>query len=244
MFDRAREDFLAGKYDDSLTRTNKALAAMPGDPVMNEFRALVLFAQGEYQDAATNIHSVLAVGPGWDWTTLVSLYSSTSVYQQQLGKLEDYVLAHDGSAPEQFLLGYHYMTEGHTDAAARQFRKVVELQPKDAVAQQMLEMLEGPKADSSATPSASAPAIPQADLVGTWSAQGSAGDGFTLVMDAAGKFTWTYKSQGKETVVDGVFAIESNTLAMEPDAGGAMVAEITPPAGGKFHFQMVGGPRG
>jgi tetratricopeptide (TPR) repeat protein len=242
VFDRAREDFLAGKYDDALTRTNKALAGIPGDPVMNEFRALVLFAQGKYSEAAATIHSVLAVGPGWDWTTLVSLYPSASVYQQQLGKLEDYVLSHDGSAPEHFLLGYHYLTEGHADAAARQFQKVVAAQPKDAVAAQMLEMLEGPKADPAAKPADEAPAIPVADLVGTWTSQGASGDTFSMVLDTAGKFTWTYKAQGKETTVEGVFAIESNTLAMEPDAGGTMVAEITPPKNGQLHFQMVGGP--
>ncbi|MCA9055317.1 MAG: tetratricopeptide repeat protein, partial [Planctomycetaceae bacterium] len=74
VFNRAREDFYAGNYDEALERVNKALGVMPGDPVMNEFRALVLFAQGNFKEAAATIHAVLAVGPGWDWTTMTSVY--------------------------------------------------------------------------------------------------------------------------------------------------------------------------
>lgn len=246
VFNRAREDFYAGNYDEALERVNKALGVMPGDPVMNEFRALVLFAQGNFKEAAATIHAVLAVGPGWDWTTMTSVYPSTATYQAQLGKLEDYVLAHDSSAPEHFLLAYHYMTEGHQDAAARHFRKVVALQPEDVVAAQMLEMVAGPdETDSQVKPSpGETPQIAAADLVGTWTASGASGDSFTLVLDDAGKFTWTYKSAGAETSVEGVFAIDGITLAMEPDADGVMVAEITPPADGRFHFQVVGAPPG
>ena len=247
VFDRAREDFHAGEYESALERVNKALAVMPGDPVMNEFRSLVLFAQGDFKEAAANIHAVLAVGPGWDWTTLTSLYPSTSVYQQQLGKLEDYAAAHEGSAAEHFLLGYHYMTEGHTDAAAEQFHKVVAAEPQDVVARQMLEMVAGPQ-ESAGEPTPpvteDGPQIPAGDLVGTWSASGSNGDSFTLVMDKEGKFSWTYTGAGDTTSVEGVYAIDGITLAMEPDAGGVMVAEISPPEGGAFHFQVVGGPPG
>ena len=47
---------------------------MPNDPTLHEFRALVLFAQGQYDAAAATLYPVLNAGPGWDWTTLVGLY--------------------------------------------------------------------------------------------------------------------------------------------------------------------------
>jgi tetratricopeptide (TPR) repeat protein len=246
VFDQARQDFYDGKYDAAFVGVNKALATMPGDPVMNEFRALVLFMQGKYKEAAANIHSVLAVGPGWDWTTLASLFPGNSVYTAQLQKLEDFVIANPNSAAERFLLAYHYMTEGHKEAAAKHFHKVRELQPDDGVALQMLEVLEGPQQSPGTAPPTPnvEPQIPEADLVGTWTASKGSGAAFTLVLDDAGKFTWTYKEGDKETIAEGVYALEGNTLAMEPDAGGVMAAEITAPKDGKFHFQIPGAPPG
>jgi hypothetical protein len=41
-----------------------------------------------------------------------------------------------------------------------------------------------------------------------------------------------------------VYAIEENSLALQPDAGGVMVAEVTARMHGKFHFQVVGSPPG
>ena len=46
-----------------MNAVNEALGLAKNDSVLHEFRALVLFAQGQYRDAATAIHSVLAVGP-------------------------------------------------------------------------------------------------------------------------------------------------------------------------------------
>ena len=39
---------------------------------------LVLFAQGKYEQAAAPLYSVLSVGPGWDWTTLIGNYSDAN----------------------------------------------------------------------------------------------------------------------------------------------------------------------
>ena len=61
---------------------------MPTDAVLHEFRALVLFAMGDYRQSAAVVHSVLAVGPGWDWTTMSSLYPDPNRYTQQLAALE------------------------------------------------------------------------------------------------------------------------------------------------------------
>ena len=57
---------------------------MPNDPTLHEFRRLVLFALDRYDEAAAALYAVLSVGPGWDWTTLISLYGDPETYTQQL----------------------------------------------------------------------------------------------------------------------------------------------------------------
>jgi tetratricopeptide (TPR) repeat protein len=247
-FDQARQAFYDGNYQGALDGVNTSLASMPDDAVLHEFRALVLFAMGKYKDAAAGLHAVLAVGPGWDWTTMSSLYASIDSYTQQLRALEQ---ARDQSpnAPElRLLLAYHYLTAGHNDAAAAQFKKLVELQPNDQVARQLLEMTAGPDAVPGATASPPAPesvpavTIPPADLVGTWNAKGADNTSFALTLTDKGEFTWAYTAGGKETKVDGVYALEGADLALEPDEGGVMLATITPPKNGALHFQVVGSP--
>ena len=52
FFDQARAAFKQGQYDQSLTLIDKALAGMPKDAEMNEFRGLALFALGRYTESA------------------------------------------------------------------------------------------------------------------------------------------------------------------------------------------------
>ena len=69
--------------------------------------------------------------PGWDWTTLIGLYPSVDVYTDQVHALEDYRTEHPDSAPPRFVLAYHYLTQGHTEAAVEELKEVVKLQPSD-----------------------------------------------------------------------------------------------------------------
>ena len=84
LFAQARQSFAAEDYKTALTQVDQAIAKMPNDPALHEFRGLVLFAQGQYKDAAAVIYAVLSTGPGWDWTTMSSLYSNTELYTRQL----------------------------------------------------------------------------------------------------------------------------------------------------------------
>ena len=86
--------FKQNDYDAALDIIDKGIAQYPTDSVLHEFRGLVLFARGDYQQAAATIHSVLAIGPGWDWTTLISLYTSVAIYTDQLRALETFVREH------------------------------------------------------------------------------------------------------------------------------------------------------
>ena len=54
----------------ALAQVDQAIAQVPNDTVLHEFRGLVLFALGRYKEAAAADYAVLSAGPGWDWTTL------------------------------------------------------------------------------------------------------------------------------------------------------------------------------
>jgi len=248
-FEQAREAFIAGNYDAALKGINASLSYRPDDAALHEFRALIMFATGKYQDAAAALNAVLAVGPGWDWTTLSGLYSSIDTYTQQLRALEAYVKANPNAADARFVLAYHYLTAGHSAEAAQQLQKVVAANPKDQVARQMLTMLTGPDslpgtaAEPPPPPSADAEVaqIPAADLVGTWTATNADNTKFSLQLTEKGDFSWTYSAGGKDTKVEGVYVVEGTDLVLQPDVGGVMLATITPPKDGQFHFQGLGG---
>ena len=152
MLNSAVAAFKQNNYDAALDIINKGIAQYPTDSVMHEFRALVLFAKGDYQQAAATIHSVLAIGPGWDWTTLASLYPNVLIYTDQLRALENFVREHPQDGAARFLLAYQYTSDGHTDAAARQLQQVVTLVPGDRVAADLLKMLSAPPADEPRQP--------------------------------------------------------------------------------------------
>jgi tetratricopeptide (TPR) repeat protein len=248
-FEQGREAFIAGNYDAALTGINAALATRPDDAALHEFRALIMFATGKYRDAAATLNAVLAVGPGWDWTTLSGLYADIDTYTKQLRALEDYIKQNPDAADARFVLAYHYLTAGHSAEAATQLQKVVAANPKDQVATQLLQMLTGPEGLPGTSPEpppapeagTEGPSIPAADLAGTWAAKGPNNAQFQLQLTAEGDFTWTYTGDGKETKVEGVFVLEGTDLVLQPDVGGVMLATISPPRNGTFHFQGLGG---
>ena len=77
-------------------------------------------------------------------------------------------------------------------------------------------------------------------MVGTWKAD-SAEAQFELALTKDGTFVWSYSRGKTKESVKGVFAVDQNNLAMEPDAGGTMLAEITNSSPTQFQFKMIGG---
>jgi tetratricopeptide (TPR) repeat protein len=194
----------------------------------------------------------MSVGPGWDWTTLISLYPNVDVYTQQLRALEAHIKANPDDAAALFVLAYQYLTAGHADAAARQLAKVVRLQPQDRVAKALLDSLQGGGSSGAGTPpppAAVAEEQPEADipaefLLGTWTASGPDRQKFTLKLSEGGAFEWSYSQGTTQQSVKGVFDVDGETLAMEPDTGGVMLAAITKPENGQFKFALIGAPEG
>ncbi|MES2793866.1 MAG: tetratricopeptide repeat protein, partial [Planctomycetota bacterium] len=196
LFDTARGSFREGNYAVALGQIERALSKLPKDSVLQEFRALVLFAQGDYKGAAAPLYAVLSAGPGWDWTTMIGLYASIDVYTEQLRALEQYRKTNPDAADARFVLAYHYLTQGHSDAAAKELKKVVELNPRDALSAQILKSLTAPAAGTSnetppmpatdadtdlkpADPAPPAKPLDLAKLVGNWTASRDDGSSFS-----------------------------------------------------------------
>lgn len=246
-FDAARQAFYQGDYVAALKNTDAALATMPNDPIIHEFRALVLFAQGRYPEAAAGLYGVLSAGPGWDWTTLASLYPNVDVYTQQLRALEAAVRSRPNVAAPRFVLAYQYMCTGNKQAAARELKSVQTLQPNDKLVKELLVMTGGqaPATESTSGPAKStAPTVAVHDLEGTWNATGQANTKFALKLAKDGNFSWTYTEGVKAQTVKGVYALDKNVLALEPETGGTMLAEVTQPRNNQFAFSMLGAPPG
>jgi tetratricopeptide (TPR) repeat protein len=247
-FDQARVAFSEDKYDDALKLVDEAAKKMPRDAVLHEFRSLVLFALKCYSESAAAIHAVLAVGPGWDWKTLSSLYADVETYTTQMRALEAYSGANPKSADAAFLLGYHYLTTGASDAALTQFRRASELQPKDIVSASLVRSLSPRDAETKPAPAkrvgeTEPKPVPAETIVGAWVAAGKGTAKYAMTLDKEGMFTWSYSRGSRKQEVKGVYTVEGNVLAMEPDSGGTMLAELTVKNSDGLHFQMVGGQK-
>jgi tetratricopeptide (TPR) repeat protein len=141
QFDAARAAFKQGDYAKAQELTDKAIALVPSDATLHEFRALTLFAQKKYPEAAAGLYAVLAAGPGWNWDTMSSLYPNADTYTKQLRELEAYTRAHPKEAAAHFLEAYHYLVLGSKDAAVKQLKEVVQLEPKDQLAAALVQAL-------------------------------------------------------------------------------------------------------
>jgi len=243
LFDAGRASFKEGNYADALKKTDEALAKLPNDTTLHEFRGLCLFALGRYDESASTLYAVLAVGPGWDWTTLISLYPSVDVYTAQLRALEEYCPTHMESATARFVLAYHYLTEGFTDAAVPVLKQVVALKPSDTLSAKLLHQLDPPKEEpakvASTAPTDTTP--PQgASIAGTWNAEPSAGTSIALVVQPAGAFVWQATVKGHKQQLAGTSTYGDGILTLAQDKGPALVGRVSWKDASHMTFRVVG----
>jgi tetratricopeptide (TPR) repeat protein len=243
-FDQARTAFYEGHYDEALKLTDAAIAQMPHDAVLHEFRSLVLFSLGRFAESAAAIHPVLDVGPGWDWKTMGSLYPNVDIYTNQLRALEAARDKNPRAAELYFLLGYHYLTCGHAEQALDSFRRALAIQPKDGVTAALVATLSPREAQPAQPAAGPAPTpVPPDSVVGTWTAAGRGSASYTMTLRKDGTFSWAFQKGARKQDAKGVYTVEGNVLAMEPDTGGVMLAELTVKGPDGMHFKMVGGPK-
>ncbi len=244
-FDLGRASFKHGNYSDALKQADSALAELPGDTTLHEFRALCLFALKRYDEAAAAVHAVLAVDPGWDWTTLISLYPDINTYTVQLRTLEEYCQSRTGLASARFVLAYHYLTLGYTDSAVTILKQVVALKPGDALSAKLLRQLDASQAaDAPAAPAPAATTPPQgAVITGTWTAQPAADTAVALAIQRDGEFTWKVTRKGQTQQLAGKSSFGGGLLALAQDEGAALVGRVDWKDANHMNFRIVGDGR-
>lgn len=253
IFDKARDDFKQGDYKSALKNVDAALVKLPTDAALHEFRGLVQFALKDYSNAAATVYAVLSVGPGWDWTTLSSMYASSDTYSEQLRALEQTAKEKPKAADVQFLLAYHYITCGHTEAAIKKLQQVVKLKPDDQLSPQLVKMLGGSDAgqaapqppaigdDGDSKEPPEPPAVDAAKIVGNWKAKNAGGTSFTLALGKDSKFTWGSERGGKKQEFSGKYTVDGAYLVLERADGDTMPGQVTLASNG-FNFKLYGGP--
>jgi hypothetical protein len=217
---------------------------MPNDAVVHEFRSLALFALQRYRESAAAAYAVLSAGPGWDWTTLSSLYGNVADYTTQLRRLESYVVENPNSSDAHFLLAYHYLTAGYADAARTQLVEVDRLTPNDRLVRQLLGLSAAPDQEG-AKPTPKPPlegdqVLKAEQLVGRWTASGAGGSTFQMALNRDSSYSWKFTSGKKSDEIKGVYALKENNLAMEVDDGSVLLADISL-AGEQLRFKVIGG---
>jgi hypothetical protein len=121
-----------------------------------------------------------------------------------------------------------------------QFRVASELQPKDEVSASLVRSLSPRDAESQAAPAAAPTPVPAADVAGSWEATGKDSAKYSMTLSKDGTFVWSFTSGTRKEEVKGVYSVEGNILAMEPDTGGVLLAELTVKSPGNLLFKMVG----
>jgi tetratricopeptide (TPR) repeat protein len=247
--DNARDAFYRRDYARALASVDQALAKTPSDTVLHELRGLILFATEKYKEAAGTLYAVLSDGPGWDWTTMISLYPDMEIYTDQLRSLEKFVRDNPDAPEGYFVLAYHYLAAGNeTMAAGMQLKEAVRLAPNDRLSRQLLAMIDPFAAGTAATPQ-EAPSTPSdeqsrsasPDLVGKWKAPAARGGTIDLTLAGDGRFTWTYARPNKSQTFDGKYDLASATLVLKYGNGGVMVSRVNADGPDRFSFKMIGG---
>ena len=242
IFATARAAFFAGDLDAAQQQIEQAIATLPSDTVLHEFRALVLFARRDYSSAAGTLYAVLSSGPGWDWTTMIGLYPNSNIYTGQLRTLENYCNGNPGAANARFVLAYHYMTAGYSDAAIEMYRQVLTTNPNDTLSAQLLSSLTGQPASQVAQlqPMASQQ-IDLRYLMGNWSASRPDGSNFQLSLRRDGTYNWSFSQGGRVQQFNGSYTVADSVLVLQQNGQPAMVGQVIPLAGNRFVFKLTGG---
>ncbi len=250
-FDQARDAFMKGDYNGALSLADQAVKAMPGDSTLHEFRAQVLFALGKYDDAAAALYGVLSAGPGWDWTTLISLYPDVDTYTTQLRALEAVVRASPNASAARFVLAYLYLTAGQDADAESELKAVVALQPGDRVSAQLLASLTGSKPTAPDAPNPAPPVAPPAEvpnpasLVGSWAASPDKTSAINLTIADGGPFTWKVSGGGQSHQITGKSSFGDGVLTLvQSDDQAPMVGKVQWQGNDAFLFQALGGGPG
>jgi hypothetical protein len=138
FFSRAITAFQQGDYKDALRWAGHAAIENPQDASAHVLLSLAMFASGDYRGAAMESHGLAAMGKIPDWNMVYGFYNNLQPYETQLRALEKFAREHPSAPEARFLLGFHYLMDGHRDSAKGEFLDALKLAPQDPVAAELL----------------------------------------------------------------------------------------------------------
>ena len=150
--------------------------------------------------------------------------------------------------PADFVLAYHYLTQGNNDAAVGQLKQVVALSPQDTLSAQLLKQFSPPaeatETRGTARPGTGAAPAKPGNLAGNWTAHPAGHDDRPALGDD-GTFTWTVNSKGKPRQLTGNWSLADDLLTLaQAGEGGALVGRVAWQADDKWSFRVIGtGPK-
>ena len=163
-------------------------------------------------------------------------------YTQQLRALEQYRKANPQSAQARFLLAYHDLTGGHSEAALTEFKEVVKLQPADQLSAQMVKTLTPPaEGEPVPTPEDTAVATTPVEAgkrMGAWKATPPDGTVVALTVTADNKFSWKFTQNKKPQEFTGTSTLADNLLILRPAEGPPLVGQVAMLADNKLNFRL------
>lgn len=255
-FDDSRDAFRKGDYGAALELIDAALAILPNDAALHQYRALILFARADYRRAAIALYAVIAVSPGFDWTTLSGFYPDQATYTTQLRNLEAWHKANSKAAEGPFLLSYHYLSCRHFGAALRKMQSAEQLLPGDKLLPELTDFLknavefeskpvssgpelpERPETEKQPAPASSVPAVDSTQLAGDWSAKRSKDVEIDLTLTAEGLYHWTATEGGTRHEYSGEYATEGNRIILAGPHG-TILAQWRQPSPMRFNFKLL-----
>jgi hypothetical protein len=151
------------------------------------------------------------------------------------------------SAPGLFVLAYHYLTQGHTDAAVGVLKQVVALKPQDTLSASLVKQLE-PAASPTPEPATAAPTTPPPDITppagatieGTWAASPAPDITINLTIQPGGTFNWQVTQKGQTRQFSGKATYGEGMLTLVQDKGPAMVGRIGWKDATHMSFHIIG----
>ena len=150
------------------------------------------------------------------------------------------------STAGRFVLAYHYLTQGHVDAAVAQLKQVVALAPEDKLSAQLVRQFTKPATEpdtpqATPAPTPAAAAAKPGKLPGNWTARPTNDTTIRLNLADDGAFTWTVDSKGKTQELKGKWSLADDLLTLaQSGQGAALVGRVTWQADARWNFRVIG----
>jgi thioredoxin-like negative regulator of GroEL len=138
---QAEQAFRERRYEDAARFATHAIVEDDQNGKLHLFASQTMFALGDFRPAAAAIQLAAGQLDREEWGFVVENYQEFyrgEDYVTHAARLVQFIRDNPDASYARFLLGYHYLFLGHTDAARQQLAKAVELEGRDRLAAELL----------------------------------------------------------------------------------------------------------